>query len=82
MDVFGWATDFLFPVRNTPFLCQVAPLCARIASADVPDCVAQLLTCGGLLALHKGSPKQQANRAARGLKFKLRPVNIGLALLK
>ena len=82
MDVFGWATDFLFPVRNTPFLRQVARLCARIASADVPDCVAQLLTCGGLLALHKESPKQQAARAARGLKPKLRPVNIGSALLK
>ena len=53
LDVFGWATDFLFPVRHTPFLCQVARLCARIGSADVPDCVAAVLTCGGLLALHK-----------------------------
>ena len=74
--------DFLFPVRNTPFLRQVARLCARIGSAEVPDCVAAVLTCGGLLALHKESPKQQADRAARGLKPKLRPVNIGSALLK
>ena len=35
-----------------------------------------------LLALHKESPKQQADRAVRGLKPKLRPVNIGSALLK
>ena len=82
LDVFGWATDFLFLVRNTPFLRQVARLCARIGSADVPDSVAAVLTCGGLLALHKESPKEQAARAARGLKPKLRPVNIGSALLK
>ena len=82
LDVFGWATDFLFPVRNTPFLRQVARLCARIGSAEVPDCVAAVLTCGRLLALHKESPKQQADRAARGLKPRLRPVNIGSALLK
>ena len=37
IDVFGWASDFLFPVRATPFLLQVARLTAKIGSGEVPD---------------------------------------------
>jgi hypothetical protein len=74
--------DRLLPGPQHALPAPVARLCARIGSADVSDSVAAVLTCGGLLALHKESPKEQAARATRGLKPKLRPVNIGSALLK
>ena len=79
VDTFGWASDFLFHVRNTPFLRKLGQLTARIASGNVPDCFAIVLTCGGLLALHKESPKEQAERLSQGLP-KIRPVNIGSCL--
>ena len=82
VDVFGWATDFLFPVRNTPFRTQLARLTAKIANADVQDGFGTILTCGSLLALHKESPAKQAERLANNEKHKLRPVNIGSSLLK
>jgi hypothetical protein len=82
IDAFGWAADFLFHVRNTPFLRQMGRLTALTASAKVPDSLATVLTCGGLLALHKESPKEQAERRNRGEDPKIRPVNIGCCLLK
>ena len=49
---------------------------------QVSDLCAMVLTCGGLLALHKEAPEDQARTAERGEDSKLRPVNIGCALLK
>ena len=82
VDVFGWAMDYMFQVRETPFLRQVARLTAHIASANVPDCFGTVLTCGSLLALHKEDHARQAERHAQGLQPKLRPINIGSQLLK
>jgi hypothetical protein len=82
VDVFGWASDFLFHVRATGFKHQLARLTARVGNADVSDTVAMVLTCGWLLALHKDDLAKQAERTSKGLDPKLRPVNIGTALLK
>ena len=45
VDVFGWASDFLFHVRATGFKHQLARLTARVGNADVSDTVAMVLTC-------------------------------------
>ena len=82
VDVFGWASDFLFHVRATKFKHQLARLTARVGNAAVPDKVAMVLTCGWLLALHKDDLATQAERMSEGLDPKLRPVNIGTVLLK
>ena len=82
IDVFGWAVDFLFHVRATPFLRQVARLIARLANAEVPDCFGTILTCGTLIALHKEDLKTQEITRQKGLPPKLRPVNIGCCFLK
>ena len=82
VDVFGWAADYLAPIRNTAFLRQLARLVARIGSADIPEVCAQFLTAGGLLALHKLDSEDQRLRSSQGLPPKIRPVNIGCAILK
>ena len=76
VDVFGWATDFLFPVRATAFLGQLARLTAKIANARVHETFAMVLTSGSLLALHKETPDKQVERRREGLPSKLRPVNV------
>ena len=82
IDVFGWASDFLFPVRATPFLLQVARLTAKIGSGEVPDSFGVVLTAGGLLALHKLPPQEQAARERDKLDPKYRPINVGCKLLQ
>ena len=82
IDVFGWATDYLLHVRNTPFLRQLARLTAILANADVPESFAIVLTCGMLLPIHKEAVDKQRERLARGERVKLRPVNIGSCILK
>ena len=69
-------------LRNTPFLRQMGRLTALTASLKVPDSLATVLTCGGLLALYKESPKEQAEWRNRGEDPKIRSVNIGCCLLK
>jgi hypothetical protein len=82
MDVFGWAADYLLHVRKTPFLTQLARLLAKIVNADVPDSYGIVLTCGMLLPLHKETPAEQKERIKKGERPKLRPVNVGVSLLK
>ena len=88
-DCFGWSACLLYPLRgkkrlgrHIPFIHQVARLVARIASADVPPILADILTCGNLFALHKLDAAEQAEAAALGLPLSLRPVNTGCNLLK
>ena len=68
--------------RHIPFIHQLARLVARIASAQVPASLADILTCGNLFALHKLDAAEQAEAAALGLPPSLRPVNTGCNLLK
>ena len=88
-DCFGWSACLLYPLRgkkklgrHIPFIHQVARLVARIASAQVPPILADILTCGNLFALHKLDAAEQAEAAALGLPPSLRPVNTGCNLLK
>jgi hypothetical protein len=86
----GWSADFLFHVRGrdsskltVPTLIdETAELVKRVACADVPDAVALAMTCGGIFALNKLYPEEQQERERAGLKPKLRPVNVGVHLLK
>ena len=86
---FGWSANWLLPIRGlkngpgrTTFLHQIARLTARIGNAQVPDIIAFALTCGGIFALNKLPPEEQMVRETKGLKPKLRPVNVGCAILK
>jgi len=88
-DCFGWSAALLYPLRgqkklgrNIPFIHQVARLVARIASAEVPDIVGQILTCGDLIALHKRSAAEQAEDTHAGIPPSIRPVNKGCNFLK
>lgn len=81
VGVFGWAADFLFPVRTSPFLTELARLVARMANADrreIPDVLAFALVTGGLFALHKLPPAERKT----GADPKIRPMNVGCVLLK
>ena len=82
LDVFGWAADFLLPIRNTAFLRQFARLVARIGSADIPGVAARFLTAGGLIALYKEDEGKRRERKSRGQPQRIRPVNVGSAILK
>jgi len=59
-DCFGWSAGLLFPIRGQqkrgrfiPFLHQVARLVATLANATASPCLAQILTTGNLIGLHK-----------------------------
>ena len=84
LDVFGWSPDFLRPVRGDKvrFIQQLARLVARIACAEVPDCVGMILSCGGLFGLNKLTSTEQQERIKLGFKPKVRPVNVGVLFLK
>ncbi len=91
VGVLGWSADFLFNVRGprddssstASFLQQTARLISRLTHVeDVPDSVAFILTCGELSALNKLYPEEQEERIKRGEDPKLRPVNIGVCILK
>ena len=83
---FGWADHFLKPICGTkkkhPFISQLARLARIIASGEVPNAVAFLLTCGSLTALHKETPQEQMITRQHQRNPKLRPINSGSILLK
>ena len=91
---FGWSAQHLLHLRGAKnrrqagqrgrqaFIQQVARLVARIGSADVPEAVAEILTCGALVALHKLDKREQAEAAAAGRPPEIRPVNVGCAFLR
>ena len=88
-DCFGWSASLLFPLRGQrkrgrfiPFIHQLARLVARIASAQVPAILGDILTCGNLVALHKLNAAEQVEAATQGRPPSLRPVNQGCNLLK
>jgi hypothetical protein len=70
LDVFGWSSDFLRPVRGDKvrFIQQLARLVARFACAEVPDCVGMILSCGGLFGPNKLTNTEQQERVRLGLK--------------
>jgi len=83
VDVFGWATDFLFPVRATAFLGQLARLTAKIANARVHETFAVVLTSGSLLALHKegqtrGTETPGSATQAQAGQHRFSPTQVGL----
>ena len=86
---FGWTAAYLLPLRGLrahdgtqPFIHELARLVARIASAEIPESLADVLTTGSLFALHKLSKEQQLQRTAAGLPPEIRPVNVGCAVLR
>ena len=88
-DCFGWSATYLLHLRGARayrgepvFIELLAQLVAKIANGDVPDRVADVLTCGALFALHKLDRAKQEERAKDGRPPEVRPVNVGCALLR
>jgi hypothetical protein len=80
--VYGWSSELLFPIRSTPFLKQLGRFLKCLAEREGGESEAFVLVAGSLFALHKLPPQEQKAREASGLAPKLRPVNVGCALLK
>ena len=83
---FGWKADDLLHIRGGgtehTFMQAMAQLISHLANTDVPPITGFIVTCGSLFALHKLSPEKQAERRAKNLDPKLRPVNVPCSLLK
>jgi len=84
--IFGWADDYLFFLRkedpDNAFLDAESELVALMASADVPQEIAFLATCGALTAINKLPLEEQLKRVRSGQDPKLRPVNNGSNITK
>ena len=89
-DTFLWSSQLLGLLagnkklrRGKAFLTNMGALAARLANCDgVSRAAAQLVTCGELLAFHKVDQLQQLENAEKGLQPSIRPINIGVCLLK
>ena len=57
-------------------------MCVRLASGEVPDLCAFVLTCGFMIGLNKIPEADQQKQRKRGPPPKLRPVNVGCYMLK
>jgi hypothetical protein len=65
------------------FLVVTARIVARIANCDdIVAVTAQLLACGEPVAFHKLNELQRMDAEQMGAETKVRPVNIGVCLLK
>jgi hypothetical protein len=84
-DSFGWTDDMLLPLRakaHKHALVEWAKFTALLATGDIPNEVAFILTCGTITPLNKLTEEENEKRREAGEEPKLRPTNNGTSVLK